>query len=521
MLGLGVMAMSCSSYTMAEDFSINLSGFARAQTSVLLEDHKETTKNDAGRLNMARGSLQLEADVKTYDVFWKVITRFDKEVRTNYLKDLESLTKVQTPGGLATRTNYLDQYDTDTWSEFFREFYVDFKVGERVDVRLGKQQLVWGESDFFQALDLVHGYDYRKRLFYDNNEDWRKPLTLANFNVDLYELGGNLNFYIRPGGIDAWEDMGSTYNLEGGRTIPHPYRGVDFTAVTGYNTRNSKGDWKDTTYGIRWNGTMGSMGYSLVYLKTFNPTPIMNPAVNSAAPGQFGVNSMRSYGGLARNNVLGDWIYPEIDVVGFTLNDYNAKLDATLSAEVAYTFKKPFNFGALDSSLPGWAGVKEKDTLTTMIRIDKELKLSNLLGTSRPSLSSLQLFDTWIVNYKKNDDIVEFASFGSRKKKHTTYLTLFTLLNYKRDTINPSFVVGTDLSNGGGFAIPAIELVFGDNWRAKAEANLWWNDGDKKKVSSPDDLSNRNPLGIIENSAAFMDWFAGDNQLTFTLTRQF
>ena len=243
---------------------------------------------------------------------------------------------------------------------------------------------------------MVHGFDYRKRLFFENNEDWRKPLILANFNVDVPELDGNLNFYVRPG-WDRAEDMGSNFNIEGGRWIPHPYRGVDFTAFTDYNEDNPNGDWDDPTFGLRWNGTAGSIGYSFAYLKTFNPQPIINPAANSAVPGAFGVTSMQSYGELAKNQVLGDWVFPEIDVFGFTANTYSQSIDSTLSAEFAFIPDKPYNYGVLQSSLPGWAGVKEKDTLVTMVRLDKELDLSSWLGTNRPSLTSIQLFDTWIV----------------------------------------------------------------------------------------------------------------------------
>lgn len=183
---------------------------------------------------------------------------------------------------------------------------------------------------------------------------------------------------------------------------------------------------------------------------------------------------------------------------------------------------KPYNYGALGSSLPGWEGVIEKNTVVAMFRIDKELKLTNWLGTNRPSLSSIQLFDTWILDHQDSDEIVEFASFGAQKREHTAYLTLFTLLNFKRDTINPSFVIGTDLSNGGGFAIPAVEFVFGDDWRIKAEANLWWTDGDEKKIA-PSATCNvcGNPLGTPENGASLFDWFADDNQVVLKITRQF
>jgi hypothetical protein len=506
------------------DFDVNLSGYVRTTFGMSLEDHTETVNTDeAGDITMARGTLYLDLDVTTGPLTWKAVGKLDKEYKTNYLEDLEDLTQLQSPGGNSSNGGFMDVYDTDEFGEFLREFYVEFAITDKLDVRLGKQQLVWGESDFFQAMDLVSGYDLRWRLFFENNEEWRKPLIMANFNLDLYEeMGGNLNFFIRPG-WDRDEDMGSNYNIEGGRWIPHPYRGVDFTAFTkGYKTDHEDGDWDDTTYGIRWDGIAGSIGYSLAYLKTFNPSPIMNPS-SSGVPGAFGATNTEFYGQEPDNQVLGDWIYPEIDVIGFTVNGYSAALDSTLSAEIAYTPDRPFNHGELGSSLPGWGGVIEKDTIVTMLRIDKELQLENLLGTNRPSLSSIQLYDTYIQDYDRNDEIVEFASFGAPKKEHTTYLTLFTLLQFQRDTINPSLVIGADLSNGGGFIIPAVEFVLGDNWRIKVEADLWFNDGDQKKVSAlnADGVTHANPLGTPENSAALFDWFGEDDQIVLKITRQF
>ena len=520
---LCALGVTTSSPVLAEEgWEFNYSGYARAYLGMQLEDHAETPSNDEFELNMARGTLLIDMDARTGPLSWKVVTRFDKEIQTDYLRELEENTNAIGAVGSAIRGNYMDQYDTDHIQELFREYYVDFSPVDGVDLRIGKQQLVWGESDFFQAMDLVHGFDFRWRLFFENNEDWRKPLFLINANIDVPKFDGSLNLFVRPG-LDREEDIGNNFNIEGGRWIPHPYRGVDFTAFTDYNADdNDEGDKDDPTYGIRWNSGIGSIGYSLAYLKTFNPAPIMNPAVNSGVPGLFGVGAMNQHGNVAQNQVLGDWTFPLINVFGLSVNGYSAKIDSTWSAEVTFTPDKPFNYGALGSSLPGWEGVIEKNTLAVMLRVDKELKLTNWLGTNRPSLSSIQLFDTWILDHQDSDEIVEFASFGAQKREHTAYLTLFTLLNFKRDTINPSFVIGTDLSNGGGFAIPAVEFVFGDDWRIKAEANLWWTDGDEKKTAGNATCNVcGNPLGTPENGASLFDWFADDNQIVLKVTRQF
>jgi Protein of unknown function (DUF1302) len=581
LLGCGGLMLASSSVLAAPGYgdeptyTFGYSGYIRETIGVSLEDYDETSADDKWRMTQAKTTLQLDFDIKTGPLLWKVVTRFDKEIQTDYLDDLEERSNYTSAffdiegnyGKNGIKGDYMEQYDTtDEVMDWLREVYFDVNLfDDRLFVRVGRQQLVWGESDFFQAMDVVHGYDYRGRLFYENNEEWRKPLMLFNFQLAFDDLGGTLNWFIRPG-WDRAEDMGSNYNIEGGRWIPHPYRGVDFTSFTNsYRTDHDSGDWSDTTYGIRWNGTWGSIGYSFAYMKTFNAAPIVNPRSAGTGEGLYGgTNSdnaysfwgvdgpSESYGGdepdggkscrsdsflgeggfgfgCGGGSILGDWMYPEIDVYGFTINGFNQAMDATLSAEIAYIPNKPYNYGSLDSDLPGWNGVKEKDTINVMLRIDKEFKWMETLGTHRPSLSSVQLFDTWILAHDDDDELVEFASFGAPKKEHQAYLTIFTLLNFNRDTINPSFVAGTDLSRGGGFAIPAVEFVMGDSWRFKVEADLWWNDGDKKKVcgsgttgdSSCDTGIGEQNLGKRENSSGFMDWFADDNQLVFKLTRQF
>ena len=66
----------------ADDFSFNLSGYARGWVSVNLEDQPELKaigEKSKGKLSMVRGSLLLDADAKTGAVKWKAIGRVDRE----------------------------------------------------------------------------------------------------------------------------------------------------------------------------------------------------------------------------------------------------------------------------------------------------------------------------------------------------------------------------------------------------------------------------------------------------------
>ncbi len=217
-----------------------------------------------------------------------------------------------------------------------------------------------------------------------------------------------------------------------------------------------------------------------------------------------------------------DRIHPEIDVLGATVSGYSETLDAVLSAEVAFTKDQPYNVGTggffAATNVPinggctaglGLCGIKKKDTLRTMLRIDKDLNFQDIFGTSRPSLSSVQLFNTQVLSYDGDEQLTRLFAFGTPLNEHSTILTMFTGLNYKNDTINPGLAVGFDLSNGGGFAIPSVSVVFDDKWVAKAEADIFW-DGGK---------SNRTQFSAGESQ--LFGYFSRASQLVLRVTRQF
>jgi hypothetical protein len=408
------------------------------------------------------------------------------------MKRLQKEVRANTPGGPGS-----DMLDTYQRGEL-REFYVDMNPFDRLKLRIGKQQVVWGETDFFRAMDVVNGFDYRWRSFLEReNEELRKPLILVNATIDVPEANGNLQILFRPG-VDRDRDIGNTYDLSGGRWALQPNKGVDFLApgLLATNVHSAGADADDKTGGIRWSGVAGPVNYSLAYLKTFSNDPVVN---SSFAPYR-----------QTPKGQLGDFIYPKIDLAGITLSGYSAALDAVLSTELVYTRDAPYNVGSrfADGALPGFGGIRRKNLVTSMFRIDKSLNLARFLGTSRPSFFSVQVFDKWIQGFERKDDLVELAGFGAPVREHTTIATAILGLNYNNDKVNPQLAVGADVSNGGGFAIPSVELVWGSNWRFVAEADVFFNRHEKLP-------------GQVEQSTHLFGQFAHNNQLVLRLTRQF
>lgn len=497
----------------AGESSLKLGGYVRGWASFNLKDTPETAENDRGDLSMLRASALLDAAWKLGSSEWKAIARVDREKKTTYIERLESLTQSRTPNGPGGQ-NLMDQYNRGE----IREFYVDLNASDRVKLRLGKQQVVWGETDFFRAMDLVHGYDMRWRSFLEGeNEELRKPLILGNLMVQVPEVDGSLQLIVRPG-WDRDKDIGNDFDLYGNRWDLRTFKGADFLSpnvTLSYDYRHPEGDVKDVTWGARWKGISGGVNYSVAYLKTFNPDPIVNSAL---APF-----------GKTPTSPFGNWIFPKIELLGLTLNGYAPAIDSVLSTEIVYTRDAPYNVGLMapgstsvlgappfgsENTIAGFGGVIRKKTLTTMLRADKNLDLKSLLGTGRDSFFSVQLFDKWILGFNDRDEIVDLVGYNAAKKEHSTILTAILVTNYANDTINPSLAVGFDVTNGGGFAIPAVDFVLGDKWRLKVEADLFF--ASDKREASPTSVS-----GLSENRAHLFGALAGNDQLVFRLTRQF
>ncbi len=475
-----------------EPSNFHVSGYVRTWASFNLQNVPETPQNDRWDASMLRGSIMLDADWKTGPLTWKAVGRADREIETGYMRRLQNEVRTNSPGGPGS--DMRDLYNQVQ----LREFYADFSPFDRVKMRLGKQQVVWGESDFFQAMDVVQGYDYRWRFFLEREGDeLRKSLIMANAKIDVPEANGSLQVLFRPG-WDKGADIGNTYDLSGGRWALQPNKGIDLLSP-GFlrnDYHHPDADIKDPTGGLRWTGDVGSLNYSLAWLRTFNNDPIVNSA--------FAPNEKTPSG------QIGDFIHPKVDLFGLTMNGYVQPIDAVLSTEITYTKDAPYNIGTnfLGGALPGFDGIKKKNVVKSMLRVDKNLNLQPWLGTSRPSFFSVQVFDTWIQSFKKSDDLVELAGFGAPVKEHTTLLTVILGLNYSNDKINPGLAMGTDLSNGGGFVSPSVDFSWGDHWRFKVEGDFFFAHSQKQP-------------GQVEEDTHLFGYLAHNDQLMFRLTRQF
>lgn len=481
------------------------------------------------QLSMARsvGKLNLFKDFGNSQ--FNISGRVSKEYETNYLKDLQNVMDQNAATDLFSNRNKSsvnlmdDVYD----KEEIRELWWQTGVTDSTTLKLGKQQVVWGESDFFQSMDVVQGYDFRWRSFLEpENEELRKPLWMANLVERFDSVDGSLQLLYIPGRMNPADQRGNSYDVEGGRWANNPNKGLSFASApfgadVPYNYDHKDANMDDGSYGLRWKGMAAEWEYSLGWFHGPSTNPVINPnpnnplGVGNSASGRTFLGAYKGDYNSDPGSTVGELIFPYIDTFGVTVNRYLQTVDAVFSAEVSYIPNSPYNVG-VDAGeaggcafFPGFCGIVEKDVVKSMLRMDKQLALQPYLGTSRPSFFSVQLFNTWVTNYDRADELVNTAGFSGRTKEYSTLATAILATNYDNDRINPSLAVGGDLTYGGGFVIPSVEFAYGDNWRIRAEADLFFPAESQKKALTG--FNNTNLFG----------YFEGNDQLALRVTYQF
>lgn len=436
-----------------------ITGYASVWAGWNLENHPEPngfgkTIGGKGELSMLRQTLQLQyvnANLPSFlpaESSVTVIGRLYRESRTSYLDRLDDV---------PTQTGNLMHHYNDN-SEAFREAFIDIPFSKRVNLRFGKQQVVWGETDIFQAMDIINARDLSWNFpgMVPEDEDLRKPLIMANMNVSIPELDGSMQLLYRPG-WDNETQVGATLDVFGGRNAAQPAKGVNLAGGgLVYNYHHSHGDTDDPSYGFRWVGQAGKTNatYSLAYYHSVSPFPVINvsaPGFITPYKGSFG----KAGGGA-------EFILPEFDLIGGTLNAYIQPLDLVLRIEGSFTKDKAYNSDSIKALSSGT--ILEKDTVNLMVGFDKQFNFMDILGTDSASFFTLQVFDTWIPDFSKKDGLLDGGA-TNHLSEHSVNVVSTLGLSYANNQIQPSIALVVNTSYGSGAIIPAVNFLYGNHWR--------------------------------------------------------
>jgi len=149
--------------------------------------------------------------------------------------------------------------------QIFREVYVDMFF-ESMDVRLGKQQVIWGEATGLRITDVVNPQDFREFIL-DDFTDSRIPLWMAKltYYVGDYTFTGLWIPFFEP---DRPALSGSTWEWTFNRILPPA--GV---TVAVHDADEPDTTWENAEYGARISGLVSGWNITLSYLYAWDDMP--------------------------------------------------------------------------------------------------------------------------------------------------------------------------------------------------------------------------------------------------------
>jgi hypothetical protein len=319
-------------------------------------------------------------------------------------------------------------YPKNVWLDP-RQALIDGKV-KKVDLKLGLQQVVWGQADGLRVLDVINPLDYREFILEDFI-DSRRPLWLARADAPVGD--GSLQFiwvpYFAPGRLPAADNefgLGESFGLgligaaaKESNQPQLPYR-VGKTERPSYRLKSSQ-------FGARYGRSLGNWDLTANYYYGWEDAP---------------------------TTYLG----------GVETGAENST--PTLIFKPRYDRKEVFggtaatNFGSVVLRLEaGWNRNK-----ATPVRTDSQTGLAK-----RGQFSSVAGLDwsakTWL--WISGQYFLSFTSAPQEKlllPRYTHLASIYVRVNFLRETLKPELFVLTGLNQQEYLIRPRITKTIGDHW---------------------------------------------------------
>ena len=531
LIGMGLTALAASTPVSAAEYldgDLRVSGFVRAQTAISTTNDKNTANTQLGKqdnpdfnLNRVWGiadfdyrpsslrnglfdSVRIFSRIKlAYDLTEDLsggIDKYDAFSASNNLKDR---------GTMMNASN--NTASADIW-----ELFVDVRKGN-FWTRLGRQNIVWGESDGVRLLDIVNPLDNAWHPFEGGGElfDHRRvPLWMARFTYQLPIKDMSVDFFYNPGDFvpTVQADIGSPWNVNPlarngvgdpandpflgslsvapfGPVVPFSlFPGTTFVIADDTNDRRGDDQW-----GIRLLGSVGSFNYTLNYLSLIDQDGVTSATGTTTlfgAPIDIG-------GGVFVPNAIAtlpalEVTHERLDIAGASFNWYSDSIATVFRGEMSYTFDKPFakSTSNLVFPAPGAPPLNPQDALGVAHR--DEIKV--MLGIDRPTFvfsktRTMNISAQVIYTERENIDLITDMN-GARVRDNETQLTLQLSQPFNNDQFYVEFFGLYDLDDGYWLQ-PQVRWQPGNNWRVWAYYNAFGGSEDQTTSDGTGTKTNR------------------------------
>ncbi len=375
-----------------------------------------------------------------------------------------------------------DKENIDSFKQSYDlwEFYVDLSRGP-VFLRLGKQNLAWGETDTFRLLDAINPLDNTFGGPFEDLDDRRIPLWMLRGSYNFGGFGFISSAMIEGFWVPGNWDVSVAPYAPAGTAYAAP---IPDTGMRKFQVRPDK-TMSSSRWGVRLMGVVAnSVNITLAHYKTFLDMPTARLGVEPGTRVVTGTSSL-----------FQELIWSDVQITGASFNYCDPHTDIIFRGEAAWFWNESVfipeeNLKMSDESIPlppalvdliseltgtdlellgltslpinpTGGTVPEKNILRYMIGFDKYLWVRPL-NPRTTFMVSAQYFGQWIPDYDARQKQLlalypkplDFA--GLRETEHT--FTFLTRTNYMNGVINPQLVVAYDV-RGAWLLMPSVMFL--------------------------------------------------------------
>ncbi len=311
-----------------------------------------------------------------------------------------------------------------------RELYLDTET-DGVIWRLGKQQVVWGESDGLKVLDQVNPQSFREFIL-DEFDDSRIPLWMVNAEIDVGEEGQLQLLWIPDTTYHQMPQIDSAYAFSQPSRVPSVPAGIPVTVpVTIAQADSPNHGLKDSELGLKYTAFIDGWDLSLNYLYHYNDFAVLYQDQDKGQD-------------VASNGVTITPEYQRSHLVGGSLS--NAFGDMTLRAELGLNSDSYFISRDLSAESRGIANSAE---------------LSSVIGLDYQGLSDIMLSIQWF-----QSSLLDYQSAIIRDRTEHTLSFLYEQ-NFANETWKFKTLLLHSLNDEDGLLRPKL------SWNVESELDVW------------------------------------------------
>ncbi|GAA3927716.1 hypothetical protein GCM10022277_25140 [Litoribacillus peritrichatus] len=173
-----------------------------------------------------------------------------------------------------------------------REFFLDTELFGGY-LRLGKQQVVWGQADGLKVLDVVNPQSYREFIL-DDFDDSRIPLWMVNYEMEVADEASIQLLWIPDLTFHELAERDKLFALSTPEIIPQSPSGVP---VFIDDPQKPNDPWGDSEFGFKYGVFYQGWDFTLNYFYHFQDTPVLYQTVSESG--------VRVTPGYERNHLMG------------------------------------------------------------------------------------------------------------------------------------------------------------------------------------------------------------------------